>query len=645
MEELKIGSTIQNGKYMITKVLGAGSFGISYLATTKLSINGPLGKMEVAANVAIKEFYMRDLNCRVPDKAFVEGTQNPLVNDYRQKFRKEAVNLSKLHHKNIVKVIDVFDENNTTYYVMEYVNGGTLDDYIHVKGKLAECEALDITVSVGEALAYMHTNKMLHLDMKPRNIMRDTKGNVFLIDFGLSKQYDKNGEPESSTSIGLGTPGYAPIEQANNIQGKTGSIPMTIDVYALGATLFKMLTGNTPPFASAILNDGFPSDFLSQAGVSHATIMIVEKAMSPMRKQRYQTIDEMLRDIAAMKKVNSTDGTPDNEETTIMASVDDAKEKVSSKIKVWDKPKYKKPLSKKLLIIGIAVIFLFFWGGFYLYDNTMMYDTESTMSHPQKKTSAPNNGQKDIDVDIRSNCNIDPSFSYTKEIDLGLPSGTIWAGWNIGASKAEDAGVLYAWGDTISSKVFKKYFDSSFTRFTLAKGATSILYSDYDVAHVAWRCGWRMPTKSEFAELCRNCTWRNATYRGCKGIRGKGPNGNTIFFPVTGLVTEDGVIGCTDEPPAGNYFCGELCDPKEHDHSSYASYVEGESSKSQRAYSFSFYYKGMGHIGCCPRVFGCAIRAVKSQHKGANQSGKSPQKAITRVVKNDIKGKVLSAER
>lgn len=485
---------------------------------------------------------------------------------------------------------------------------------------------------------------MLHLDMKPRNIMRDTKGNVFLIDFGLSKQYDKNGEPESSTSIGLGTPGYAPIEQANNIQGKTGSIPMTIDVYALGATLFKMLTGNTPPFASAILNDGFPSDFLSQAGVSHATIMIVEKAMSPMRKQRYQTIDEMLRDIAAMKKVNSTDGTPDNEETTIMASVDDAKEKVSSKIKVWDKPKYKKPLSKKLLIIGIAVIILFFGGGFYLYDNTMMYDTESTMSHPKKKTSAPNNGQKDIDVDIRSSCNIDPDFSYTKEIDLGLPSGTIWAGWNIGASKAEDAGGLYAWGDTISRKVFKHYFDSSFTEFTLAKGATSILYSDYDVAHVAWGGGWRMPTKSEFAELCRSCTWRYATYRGSKGIRGKGPNGNTIFFPVTGYGNENGVWCRKGDMAEGAYFCGELCDPKEHDHSSYASYVEGKSSKSQRAYIFSFHYEGMGYIGCGERIFGYAIRAVKPQHKVSNSSGKTSLKSRNNGGKN-IKDKGLPKER
>ena len=240
IEELKIGSTLQNGKYMISKVLGAGSFGISYLATTKLSINGPLGKMEVAANVAIKEFYMKDLNCRVPDKALVEGTQNPLVNDYRQKFRKEAINLSKLHHKNIVKVIDVFDENNTTYYVMEYVKGGTLDDYIHVKGKLAECEALDITMSVGEALAYMHTNKMLHLDMKPKNIMRDTKGNVFLIDFGLSKVFSGD---DNTMKGAVGTTFYMAPEVI------TGKYNEKCDVWACGVILYIMLCGK-PPFYS-----------------------------------------------------------------------------------------------------------------------------------------------------------------------------------------------------------------------------------------------------------------------------------------------------------------------------------------------------------------------------------------------------------
>ncbi len=604
MDELKIGYTLQNGKYMISKVLGEGSFGISYLATTKLTINGPLGKMEVTVNVAIKEFYMRDLNSRVLGQAQVEGTQNPLVNDYRQKFRKEAVNLSKLHHKNIVKVIDVFDENNTTYYVMEYVDGGTLDDYIHVKGKLAECEALDITVSVGKALAYMHTNKMLHLDMKPKNIMRDTKGNVFLIDFGLSKQYDKNGEPESSTSIGLGTPGYAPIEQANNIQTKTGVMPMTIDVYALGATLFKMLTGKIPPFASAVLNDGFPSDSLSQVGVSHATVIIVEKAMSPMRKQRYQTMDEMLRDIAAVQGVSATnDDSYDDEETIIMASLDDDKdEESSSKIKVLDKSKRKKTWSKNLFIIGFLAIILFF-----------LWRRLFTMSHLDTNAAVSITDNKDITKDISSNIDIN-DIEYTKEIDLGLPSGTIWAGWNIGASKAEDAGGLYAWGETTSRKVFKKYFDSSFTKFTLAKGAISILYSDYDVAHVAWGGGWRMPTKSEIEELNRNCTWKKTVYKGCKGIVGKGSNGNTIFFPVTGYGNENGVWYRTGNMAEGDYFCGELCDPKKHDHSSYDPSVNEDASQSMRAYSYTFNYEGSGciEIGCAPRNLGYAIRAVKS---------------------------------
>ena len=624
IEELKIGSTLQNGKYMISKVLGAGSFGISYLATTKLSINGPLGKMEVAANVAIKEFYMKDLNCRVPDKALVEGTQNPLVNDYRQKFRKEAINLSKLHHKNIVKVIDVFDENNTTYYVMEYVKGGTLDDYIHVKGKLAECEALDITMSVGEALAYMHTNKMLHLDMKPKNIMRDTKGNVFLIDFGLSKQYNKNGEPESSTSIGLGTPGYAPIEQANNKQGKTGSIPMTIDVYALGATLFKMLTGKIPPFASTVLNDGFPSDSLSQAGVSHATIMIVEKAMSPMRKQRYQTIDDMLHDIAMVKDVSSADDdTPDDEETIIMVYVDD------------DKPKHQKPWSKKkLFVIGITAIIMFFGWVYFLYDNATSYDMGAKMPPVGKEASASTTAEKNIAnsdfVDI-------DDIEYPKEIDLGLSSGNIWAGWNIGASKAEDAGGLYAWGETTPRKVFKNYFDSSFTKYTLAKGATSILHSNHDAAHVAWGHGWRMPTKSEIEELCEGCTWRKTTYKGSKGIVGQGPNGNTIFFPVTGYGNENGIWYRKGVTAEGDYFCGELCNPKKHDHSSYDPIVNEDALQSMRAYSYDFHYDGSGNIeiGCAPRDKGCAIRAVKPQPKEPT-TGKSPHESSNKGAKIDI---------
>ena len=306
MAQLKPGSQLKGGKYKIIRTLGQGSFGITYLASTRTTINGELGRMEVNVNVTVKEFFMSDLNSRSSDGTTVEKTSSSLVQNYRGKFRKEAENLSKLHHENIVKVLEVFEENNTAYYVMEYVEGETVDQYIRSRGHLSEGEALAITQDVASALSYMHEHKMLHLDLKPKNIMRDTDGGIHLIDFGLAKQYNEQGEPESSTTIGLGTPGYAPIEQAQYKQD--GTLPVTLDIYALGASLYKMLTGQTPPESSYILNDGLPLDALGKAGVSRGAIAVVEKAMAPLRKNRYQTIGDLQRAIAALGSGSAGDG-------------------------------------------------------------------------------------------------------------------------------------------------------------------------------------------------------------------------------------------------------------------------------------------------------------------------------------------------
>ncbi len=293
---LKKGHILRSGKYRIEKILGSGSFGITYLATAKFTTQGNLGEMAVEGKVAIKEFFMSEVNARKEDGSTVEGSSGSVFTNYRKKFRKEAENLSKLSHPNIVEVFDVFDENNTTYYVMKFLEGQNLDEYIKLQGHLDELEALSIINEVGGALAYMHSAKMLHLDIKPKNIMRTASGKSFLIDFGLSKQFTDNGEPESSTSIGLGTPGYAPIEQTE--YKKDGSFPATLDVYALAATLFKMLSGERPPEATYILNDGFPVEKLLIEGISDHTCAALEKGMSPMRKQRYQTIKAFLNGLA-----------------------------------------------------------------------------------------------------------------------------------------------------------------------------------------------------------------------------------------------------------------------------------------------------------------------------------------------------------
>lgn len=292
---LKKGTTLQNSKYTIVKSLGQGSFGITYLATTKLTMMGKLGQMDTTVNVAIKEFFMSEMNSRANDGSSLGGSRGSLFYNYQQKFRKEAENLSHLDHPNIVKVLEVFDENNTTYYVMQYIDGQSLDCYILRQNGLPEQKAISIIKEVGSAVHYMHSNKMLHLDLKPKNVMLDKDGKSYLIDFGLSKQYTDDGEPESSTKVGAGTPGYAPIEQANYREGK--GFPVTMDVYALGGTLFKMLTGKRPPEASEILNDGFPLYELQDHNVHDALSASVAKAMAPTKKDRFQSVIDFLNAI------------------------------------------------------------------------------------------------------------------------------------------------------------------------------------------------------------------------------------------------------------------------------------------------------------------------------------------------------------
>lgn len=326
MVGLKQGSTLKSGKYKIVKTLGQGSFGITYLATTRISMDGQLGKMDVNVNVTIKEFFMSDFNSRAADGTSVERTNSTLVKNYLCKFQREAENLSKLHHPNIVKVLEVFDENNTTYYVMEFIDGETIDEYIKRNGILSVKESLHITNEVCKALSYMHDHKMLHLDLKPKNIMRDSEGHIYLIDFGLAKQYNDNGEPESSTTLGLGTPGYAPIEQAH--YKKDGTFPVTLDIYAVGASLYKMLTGKTPPESSYVLNDGLPHDALTKVGVNDNVIAVVEKAMAPIKKDRYQTVTDLSKAIFMLLSNDELPKTEDEEEGTTIDTDSGERDKV-----------------------------------------------------------------------------------------------------------------------------------------------------------------------------------------------------------------------------------------------------------------------------------------------------------------------------
>ena len=285
---LSIGTYLNNGKYRIEKVLGQGSFGITYLAV--VNIVGVLGSIPSSTKVAVKEFFMREVNGRNEDTV-TTGSKDGIFYNYKRRFIKEAKTLSRLSHPNIVHVLDLFEENNTAYYVMEYLDGGSLDNLINEKNGLSIIESSQLIKQIASALEYMHSNKMLHLDLKPANVMLNRKGEAVLIDFGLTKEFDENGCPESSTTIGHGTPGYAPLEQSNYQPGQ--GFPVTMDIYALGATLYKMLSGKRPPIASDILNEGveiFILQFIQNADVIDA----ISKAMNPLKNKRFQNVSDFI---------------------------------------------------------------------------------------------------------------------------------------------------------------------------------------------------------------------------------------------------------------------------------------------------------------------------------------------------------------
>lgn len=278
MNELKQGTPLQGGKYIIKRVLGQGGFGITYLAE----------QVSLGRDVAVKEFFMKD-NCVRDTKScnvLVPTTGSAAqVKQYRRKFQKEARMLAGFIHPNIVSVIDVFEENGTVYYSMPYYAGGSLKEMVTSTGKLTEDKAMEYVRKIALALKYMHQDKhVCHFDVKPDNILFDINGNPVLIDFGISKNYDDDGNQTSSTPVGI-SEGYAPIEQ---YQQMVEEFSPASDVYALGATLFYMITGTKPPTVISRIS----GEELNFGKVKSSPICeLIERAMIIGVKKRPSDVD------------------------------------------------------------------------------------------------------------------------------------------------------------------------------------------------------------------------------------------------------------------------------------------------------------------------------------------------------------------
>ncbi len=321
------GYLLQKGKYKLKQVIGQGGFGITYKGIWHTEVKGSLGAMRTEVPVCIKEYFFKDYCVRDAYSFRVKvhsDTGKLLFDKFKEKLIKEAKILSEVHHPYIVNVLEVFEENNTAYIAMEYIAGNSLKDKLAKEGMLPEAEVLRYIHQIGEALQFVHQKNILHLDIKPSNILIDKDNNARLIDFGVSKRYDV-GEQETSTTMLTLSKGFASIEQYDN-EGIQSFSPCP-DIYSLGATMYNLLTGKIPTESILRATRPFARPRELNPAISEQTEQVILKAMEIIPANRYQSVEEMMNalggsdykklDVSTPQDLSDSEG---DEETTLLYS-------------------------------------------------------------------------------------------------------------------------------------------------------------------------------------------------------------------------------------------------------------------------------------------------------------------------------------
>lgn len=472
--KLSSNTYLQNGKYRIEKVLGQGGFGITYLAWHEM----------LECKVAIKEFFFKEYCNRneTTNQVNIATVANTAtVERFLQKFIKEAKTIFKLKHPNIIQIYDIFTENGTAYYVMEHIDGLSLNELVNQHGALSEKTAIAYIKKAGSALAYIHERNINHLDVKPGNIMiRETDNEVILIDFGVAKQYDSETlEGTTTTPVGI-SHGYSPLEQyrSNGVQ----EFSPQSDVYALAATLFKLLTGKTPAEAIEVQEDGIDTDELKSKAVSQKTIDAITAAMQS-RKKRTQSVVEFMD---ALPDVSVEDADIDIKQTNIPSTSSSAtKAETIESIKEHKSIKKEEKSCEETVILPNDEFNIIISSGNKIFNNQDIQDKDIQLT------------QKEKDFCQKYGLSLDTETP----VDLGL--GVKWCNCN-----------LQGYSPISEGKYFPKL--------------NSVINKDSVY-------NWRMPTIEELAELKINCNWKWIAEEGICGylITGK-TTGNSIFFRCAG---------------------------------------------------------------------------------------------------------------
>lgn len=284
--ELPVGISLNGGKYIIRRKIGSGGFGITYEAE----------QVNLGLRVCIKEYFLSGKCIRnTRNKTIVSvGIAPDIFEKYRQAFEKEARILASLHHTSIVEVIDIFNENGTSYMVMPFLEGISLQAQVEKGGRLPYEAAYNYIVQICSAVNYLHMQNILHRDIKPDNIMLTADYKAVLIDFGSAREFVTDKTQLQTVMV---THGYAPTEQYT-VNSRKGAYT---DIYALGATLYFALTGQTPISATARVTEELPEPISLFPNIPEEANRTIMKAMQIRPENRHQSVEEFIDDLSDVK--------------------------------------------------------------------------------------------------------------------------------------------------------------------------------------------------------------------------------------------------------------------------------------------------------------------------------------------------------
>jgi serine/threonine protein kinase len=330
-------------RYSIQSGIGQGGFGITYLAYDQ----------KLDQEVCIKELFVSGNSTRGTNlTVHSQSTGDFSFADFVQRFVQEARQLARFQHPNIVRVLDIFQENGTAYTVMEYVKGETLKSKIQREGAMGEKAAMSTISQLLDAVEEVHNKGMLHRDIKPDNVLITPEGRLVLIDFGSAREF---AEGRTTTQTAMLTPGYAPIEQYST-RAQRG--PFT-DIYALGATMYYLLTGEKPIPATDRSLEDLVAPHQINSSISTQVSSAVMLAMELKPEHRFQTVSDM-RD--AVKTLQAREARESLKEEKQQEKAPEKQEKI---------PEIKEESKSGKAWVFFVLIALILFGGYYFLGDSL----------------------------------------------------------------------------------------------------------------------------------------------------------------------------------------------------------------------------------------------------------------------------------